>query len=60
MPELLTPPAKFNPMPKRTREVYAIGFVPPRAAPPSLDGLSWLSEYAAFLHEQENHYCQAS
>src|SRR5262249_39719058 len=60
MTDLLTPQAKLNPMPTRSREVYAAGFVQPRAASPSSDGLSWLSEYAAFLHEQEDRYCQAS
>jgi hypothetical protein len=60
MPDLMTPPAKLNLLPTRTREVYASGFVQPRATSPSSDGLTWLSEYAVFLHEQEDHYCQAS
>ena len=60
MPDLLTLPANLNPRPARTREVYASGFVPPRAEPASSDGPSWLSDYAVFLHEQEDHYCQVS
>jgi hypothetical protein len=60
MPDLLTLPTSLRPSYARAYEHPAGPRERPRPEPPSGPGPSWLLDYAAFLQEQQDNYCQVS
>jgi hypothetical protein len=60
MPDLLTPLTRLRPLLAPSHELPTGPRERPRTEPPSGPGPSWLLDYAAFLQEQRDNYCQAS
>jgi hypothetical protein len=60
MPEFLALPVDLNRLLPRASDLLGSALVRPESRQVSQEGTPWLTDYAAFLHEQQDNYCQGA